>query len=413
MRPLPLLIFNHSSQENASVSQRYNLIAIPNMANEKTYWKGLSQLSGDNTVAEKNQQEFAEYIPVEQFMGDKASLEHSSTSRRDFLKFLGFSTVAATLAACETPVTKAIPYVNRPEEITPGVANWYATSFFDGHDYAGILVKTREGRPIKIEGNDLSKITMGAVNARVHASVLSLYDSNRLRGVKVKGGADKTWADADKAIAPQLAASKGIAIVSSTIISPSTKQVIADFAAKYPQTRHVSYDAVSFAGMLKANLSSFGTVMIPSYRFDKADVIVSLGADFLANWLSPMEHARQYGMTRKVSKDKKTMSKHFQFESILSLTGANADERFPVKPSEMAQVALDILSGSASKVAADGVKKVVAALNAAKGKALVVCGSNDAAMQVVVNEINKNTVLTALPLIPTRQITPARATTTR
>ncbi len=359
------------------------------MANEKTYWKGLSQLSGDNTVTEKNQHEFAEYIPVEQFMGDKATLEQSSTSRRDFLKFLGFSTVAATLAACEAPVTKAIPYVNRPEEITPGVANWYATSFYDGHDYASILVKTREGRPIKIEGNEMSKVTMGAVNARVHASVLSLYDSNRLRGVKAKGGVDKTWADADAAIGSKLAASKGIAIVSSTIISPATKQVIAEFAAKYPQTRHVSYDAVSYAGMLKANLSSFGVAMIPTYRFDKAEVIVSLGADFLANWLSPMEHARQYGMTRKVGKDKKTMSKHYQFETILSLTGSNADERFPVKPSEMAQVALDILNGTSGKVAAEGVKKVTAALNNAKGKALVVAGSNDAALQLVVNEINK------------------------
>ncbi|MGL5892120.1 MAG: TAT-variant-translocated molybdopterin oxidoreductase [Bacteroidia bacterium] len=359
------------------------------MANEKTYWKGLSQLSGDNAVTEKNQHEFAEYIPVEQFMGDKATLEQSSTSRRDFLKFLGFSTVAATLAACETPVTKAVPYVNRPEEITPGVANWYATSYYDGHDYAGILVKTREGRPIKIEGNEMSKVSMGAVNARIHASVLSLYDSNRLHGVKAKGGADKTWADADAAIGSKLAASKGIAIVSSTIISPATKQVIAEFAAKYPQTRHVSYDAVSYAGMLKANMSSFGMAMIPTYRFDKADVIVSLGADFLANWVSPLEHARQYGMTRKVGKDKKTMSKHYQFETILSLTGSNADERFPVKPSEMAQVALDILNGTAGKVAAEGVKKVTAALQAAKGKALVVAGSNDAALQLVVNEINK------------------------
>ncbi|MFN8711737.1 MAG: TAT-variant-translocated molybdopterin oxidoreductase [Bacteroidota bacterium] len=359
------------------------------MANEKTYWKGLSQLSGDNAVTEKNQHEFAEYIPVEQFMGDKATLEQSSTSRRDFLKFLGFSTVAATLAACEAPVTKAVPYVNRPEEITPGVANWYATSFYDGHDYASILVKTREGRPIKIEGNEMSKVTMGAVNSRVHASVLSLYDSNRLHGVKAKGGVDKTWADADAAIGSNLAASKGIAIVSSTIISPATKQVIAEFAAKYPQTRHVSYDAVSYAGMLKANLSSFGVAMIPTYRFDKAEVIVSLGADFLANWLSPMEHARQYGMTRKVGKDKKTMSKHYQFETILSLTGSNADERFPVKPSEMAQVALDILNGTSGKVAAEGVKKVTAALNSAKGKALVVAGSNDAALQLVVNEINK------------------------
>lgn len=358
------------------------------MANEKTYWKGLSQLNSDTAVAEKHQHEFAEYIPVEQFMSDKSTLENSSTSRRDFLKFLGFSTVAATLAACETPVTKAVPYVNRPEEITPGVANWYATTFFDGHDFANILVKTREGRPIKIEGNELSTINWGATSARVQASLLSLYDSNRLRGVKSKS-VDSDWASADKVIPAALAASRGIAIVSSTITSPTTHSVIAEFKAKYPQTRHITYDAVSYAGMLKANLSTFGQAIIPTYHFDKADVIVSLGADFLANWLSPIEHARQYSTGRRVSKDKKEMSKHFQFESILSLTGANADERFSVKPSEMAQVALDILNGSAGKIATEGVKKVIAALETAKGKALVVCGSNDAALQLVVNEINR------------------------
>ena len=83
----------------------------------------------------------------------KKNLSNTSTSRRDFLKFLGFTTAAATLAACETPVTRSIPYVVKPEEITPGIANYYATTIYDGLDYASVLVKTREGRPIKIENN--------------------------------------------------------------------------------------------------------------------------------------------------------------------------------------------------------------------------------------------------------------------
>jgi molybdopterin-containing oxidoreductase family iron-sulfur binding subunit len=368
------------------------------MANDKKYWKGINQLTDETKFAEKHQAEFAEYIPVEEFIGDKATMETSSTNRRDFLKFLGFSTVAATLAACETPVMKAIPYVNRPDVITPGVANWYASSFFDGHDYASILVKTREGRPIKLEGNTLSKITMGALSARVQASLLSLYDSSRIKGPKMKNGAawaDKSWNDVDTAIAAKLAQSKGIAILSSTIISPSTKAAIAEFAAKHSNVRHVTYDAVSYSGMLKANLSSFGKAMIPTYHFDKADVIVSIGADFLANWLSPIEHAKQYSWTRKVSKDKKKMSKHIQFESLLTLTGSNADERYPVKPSQMGQIALGLLNGvggggSASSVLSKEVSAAAAALKAANGKALVVCGSNDAALQMVVNEINKN-----------------------
>lgn len=383
------------------------------MANETKYWKGLAHLNNESSVAEKNQKEFAEYIPVEEFVGDKNVLE-AGTSRRDFLKFLGFSTVAATLAACETPVTKAVPYMNRPEEITPGVANWYASTFFDGHDYSSILVKTREGRPIKIEGNTMSKVTWGGTNARTQASVLSLYDSTRLRGPKMKGnstapvadstdttvaakaewGVDQSWQEVDDAIAQRLTGSKGIAIVSGTIISPSTMRAIGDFKNKHANTQHIMYDAVSYSGMLKANLSSHGKAMIPTYNFDKADVIVSLGCDFLGNWISPVEHAKQYGMTRKVHADKKTMSKHFQFESQLSLTGANADQRFPVKPSEIGAIALGILQGvggegkqyDARKTEVDA---VVAALKAANGKSLVVSGSNDAAVQLVVNMINK------------------------
>jgi molybdopterin-containing oxidoreductase family iron-sulfur binding subunit len=366
------------------------------MANQTKYWKGLAHLNNDATVAEQNQKEFAEYIPVEEFVGDKSTLE-ANTSRRDFLKFLGFSTVAATLAACEAPVTKAVPYVNRPEEITPGVANWYASTFFDGYDYASIIVKTREGRPIKIEGNEMSKLNGGGTNARTQAAVLSLYDSTRVRNPKQKAGnawADKTWSEVDGVIAEKLNASKGIAIVSSTIISPSTMRAIGDFKKEYGNVQHVMYDAVSYAGVIKANASTQGKAMIPTYSFDKADVIVGIGCDFLGNWLTGPETERQYGITRKVSSDKKTMSKHFQFEAQLSLTGANADERFPVKPSEYGAIALGILSavggeGVAATVAANEVQKVADALKSANGRAVVVCGSNDPAIQVVVNLINK------------------------
>jgi len=122
------------------------------MTKAKKYWKGLAELNNDPIVENLRQNEFVEEIPVDEFLGDK-ELSSTSTSRRDFLKFLGFSTAAATLAACETPINKAIPYVIKPEEITPGVANYYATTMYDGHDYASVLVKTREGRPIKIDAN--------------------------------------------------------------------------------------------------------------------------------------------------------------------------------------------------------------------------------------------------------------------
>ena len=192
------------------------------MTKAKKYWKGLAELNNDPIVENLRQNEFVEEIPVDEFLGDK-ELSSTSTSRRDFLKFLGFSTAAATLAACETPINKAIPYVIKPEEITPGVANYYATTMYDGHDYASVLVKTREGRPIKIDANK------SATNARIQASVLSLYDSSRLKN-PMKGRVDTDWSTADAEIIAKLNEIKNnggkIAILSSTIISPSTTQLI-------------------------------------------------------------------------------------------------------------------------------------------------------------------------------------------
>ncbi len=356
------------------------------MGTSKKYWRGIGQLADDKAFKEAHKNEFAENIPVDQFIGDEAAMGQNGTNRRDFLKFLGFSAAAVTLAACEAPVMNAIPYVVRPEEIVPGVANWYASSFYDGNDYCSIIVKTREGRPVKIEGNNMSKVTRGGVNARVHASVLSLYDSNRARGPKMRSGDKwdlKTWNEADTAIGNAIKGKK-TAIISSTIISPATQAIINDFVAKNPGSKHVVYDAVSYSGLASAHGRT-----VPTYNLEKADVIVSIGADFLTNWVSPIEMAKQYAETRRVSKDKKKMSKHIQIEAILSLSGANADERFPAKPSAFGKIAVDILAGNSGSTL-PGVKAVTAALSKAHGKAVVLCGSNDPAIQRIVAEINKN-----------------------
>ena len=127
------------------------------MASHKQYWKSEAELTNNPVVDQLAQNEFTEKLPVNDFLEQESTLKDSQSTRRDFLKFLGFSTAAATLAACEGPVKKSIPYVIQPDEIVPGVANYYATTIADGYDFASILVKTREGRPIKIENNDLFK----------------------------------------------------------------------------------------------------------------------------------------------------------------------------------------------------------------------------------------------------------------
>src|SRR5210317_1996792 len=152
------------------------------MASNKVYWKNEAELNPNDSIVETlRHNEFVEKLPVDRFMGDKETLSETSTNRRDFLKFVGFSTAAASLAACEGPVVKSIPYVVQPEEIVPGVANYYATTIADGFDFASVLIKTREGRPIKVESNPEAP-ALGIANARVHASVVSLYDTLRLQG---------------------------------------------------------------------------------------------------------------------------------------------------------------------------------------------------------------------------------------
>lgn len=367
----------------------------------KKYWRGLPELHNSPEFQEQHKNEFAEPLPIDEFLNSDEA-EEKGTSRRDFLKVMGFSTAAVALAACETPVNRSIPYVVKPEEVTPGVANFYASTFYDGHDYASVLVKTREGRPIKIEGNDLSKVSHGGTSARVQASVLSLYDGARLRGPLVKGK-EVTWSGADDAVANALKSGGAVRLLTSTIISPSTKAVIAEFASKYTDFKHVTYDAISYSALNLANKNVFGKSVVSSYDFSKAKTIVGIACDFLGNWLNPIEFAKQYASTRKVTKDKPEMSKHYHFEANLSLTGANADERYMVKPSELGKLTLALYNEVASatgnskasgdeKVAnADAlkaVKKAASELVNHKGASLVVSGVNDEGIQTLINGIN-------------------------
>ena len=367
---------------------------------EKQYWKGLEELHGDAEFVRSQQSEFPQELPLEEIYSSKIS-NNTTTDRRDFLKFLGFGVAAATLAFCEAPVKKAIPFLIRPEEITPGVSNWYASSYSDSNDYCSILVKTREGRPIKIEGNPKSSVTKGGTNARVQASVLSLYDSARLKG-PLYAGKEISWDNADKKIGDKLKAiveKKGqIRILSSSVISPSTKKAIAEFSSKYPNTKHVTYDAVSYSGMLEANKNDFGKAVLPSYRFDKADIIVSFGADFLSSWISPIEFTKQYVVNRKL-RGRKSMSRHIQFETNLSLTGSNADKRVAIKPSEQSAALVNLYNhlavGAGTHTIKDKPVSFIKDIESAakelwehKGRALVVSNSNDVSTQMVVNAIN-------------------------
>jgi molybdopterin-containing oxidoreductase family iron-sulfur binding subunit len=363
------------------------------MSKTKVYWQGLDALHNTAEHQEAVQNEFPENVSTDEFLGDE-KLTESSTQRRDFLKFMGFSLGAATLAACETPVTKSVPYLIKPENIIPGVPNYYASTYYDGHEFCPVMVKTREGRPIYVGANRSVKATAGSLSPRVAASVLSLYDSERSQA-PMKAGEISDWSTVDSEISAeldQIAANGGaIRILCPTIISPTEKKAIAEFKAKYQSTEVVEYDTVSYSAMLDANEQSFGKRVMPDYNFERADVVVSVGADFLNDWFNADIYGVGYAKRRNPNGK---MSKHYQFETNLGLAGAKADVRTTVKPSEYGKVLLGIYKGLGGDVSAapteyDAViEDAVASLKDARGKSLVICGSGNTADHLVANAIN-------------------------
>ena len=365
------------------------------MKTNQKVWKGLEELENSPEFEKQKHNEFPEKLPaVEEASND---LESMKAPRRDFLKMMGFSLTAATVASCQMPVKKVIPYLEKPGNVTPGVPNFYATTYAQAGEYASILIKNREGRPIKVEGNELSNVTMGATTARIQASVLSLYDSTRLKN-PIVDGKPTTIEESDKVVQAALAGLNGgkLAIVTPSLMSPSSKLLVEDIIEKYGNAVHVNYDSLSASGMIEANEACFDKAALASYAFHKADVIVSVAADFLGDWYNAGEISKQYAKGRKVTDGK--MSKHYQFEGTFSMTGTNADTRVVIQPSSegayvvalynaVANLAgVSTISGpSASDKAID---KAAIDLWAAKGKSLVVAGSNDKNVQTVVNGIN-------------------------
>ncbi|XLS29796.1 TAT-variant-translocated molybdopterin oxidoreductase [Flavobacteriaceae bacterium M23B6Z8] len=369
------------------------------MASNKKYWKSVEELNPESSVIETlKQNEFVEQIPVDDFLGDKETLEASSTTRRDFLKYVGFSTAAATLASCDGPVVKSIPYIIQPEQIRPGVADYYATTIADGYDFASVLVKTREGRPIKIENNNEASVN-GAANARVQASVLTMYDAQRVQGPK-KAGEDISWSALDaevmKALNDAQAGGKQIVFLTQTYASPSTNRLVKAFSEKYSNAKHIQYDAISEDAALNAFELKYGTRALADYDFAKADVIVSVGADFLSDWQGG-GFAKGYSSGR-VPKDGK-MSYHVQFESNMSLSGANADKRVPLTVAEQ-KIALAKIYGYVNGVSVSGkslpenveaaVKSAANRLKKAGSKGVLITGLQDVDAQALALQINEN-----------------------
>ncbi len=301
------------------------------------YWTSIADLEGDPGVRALQSREFR--TPSEE--------PTDIPSRRDFLKLLGAGAAFAAAGCARRPVEKILPYLKAPEEITPGNALYYATTCGGCPAACGALVKTREGRPIKLEGNPDHPLTRGGLCARGQASVLDLYDPDRLKApalVDRANGAARagTWGEVDKkavrAFQQAMAQGKAVVLLTGTITSPSTVALTRDFLANFPSAEHVVYDAVSNDALARAQELSYGERLVPGYNFDKADLIVTLGADFLGTWLSPVEFARGYSRRRRPESG--AMNRLIAIEPSMSLTGTNADQRIRVRPEDLYPVAM-------------------------------------------------------------------------
>ncbi|MEM6395626.1 MAG: TAT-variant-translocated molybdopterin oxidoreductase [Bacteroidota bacterium] len=359
-------------------------------------WIGTDQIKADpDYVAREN----------EEFSGPDVENPKLESSRRDFLKYVGFGMSAATIAACDIPVRKAIPYVSKPDKVVPGVASYYASTFVNGGDAEPVLVKTREGRPIKLDGNGMATLTTGGTSARGQAAILSLYDTSRFDGpYSIKEGKlerdrrpenNPGWADIDGEIIRALRRANKIRVLSHTEMSPSTFRALEELKGRYRDVEHVMYDSVSCTAMMRANDAMFGKYAVPHYRFDKADVIVAVECDFLGGWVNPSQYGTHYAKTRKALSGK--MSRHIQIEGFMSLTGSNADNRVMVKPSQIghaiAYLHRSIVGGGPSDSLPEPIQAkldlVANELKRGGSHSLLVCGTNNPAEQLMVNQINQ------------------------
>ncbi len=326
------------------------------------YWRGLDQLVDPEKYNELAEKEFMR-SPLD--MADQAG---DPVARRDFLKLSGAVLAMGAVSCVRRPQQKIVPYAKAPEDLTTGIPNYYCSSFRDsnGEIYSSIL-KTREGRPIKMEGNPNFPFNRGALSARAQAHVVSLYDPDRLKAPRMwiqeeNDFHKRRWNDlaysltdaeseaedtsklrpeqrsADGRITDILASGVKAHILTSSIASPSTQRAIDDFLSGVGG-KHYQWDPISYEDISKAQELCYGRALIPYYRFDKAKYVVSLGADFLGTFLQPVAFSKDWKKSRTLDDN---MSKLVVFEPLLSLTGTNADVRYRVASSDLLNLALGL-----------------------------------------------------------------------
>ncbi|MFC2103005.1 TAT-variant-translocated molybdopterin oxidoreductase [Bacteroidota bacterium] len=307
------------------------------------YWQSFEDLYSDPKFLEQKENEFkdgANEAP------DTSSM--SSLSRRKFLTLLGASAAVAGTACSDYPEKgEIVPYKNKPEEITLGKANYYASTCTGCSAACGILIKTREGRPVKIDGNPDHPVSKGKICAQGQAGIMGLYDPDRIKSPMSKRGngfIDADWQEIDDEIILALSTvgNSEIAIITNRIVSPTENEVLNNFIEEYPSAKIYSYEQFNAGVKDKAWQKCYGSEFYPFIKLNEAEIIVSLDADFLGTDSNKVENMRLFSEGRDVMNKK--FNRLYSIESNMSLTGLNSDYRIRLKPDLQYDLVMSLLN---------------------------------------------------------------------
>ena len=359
-------------------------------AAEKTgpeYWRSLEELAATDAFKEALHREFPKH----------ASEWLDTVSRRGFLKVMGASLGLAGMTGCvRLPLEPIVPYVRQPENVIPGKPQYYATAVTLGGYASPVLVESHLGRPTKIEGNDLHPASLGGTDIFTQASILGLYDPDRSQTVMSMGDV-RSWQSFMSAIRGPLSAQKpvqgaGIRILTPTISSPTLADQLRNFLKIYPQAKWHVYEPVNRDNVLEGAKLAFGQPVETRYDFSKADVIVSLDADFLyAGFPGNTKYIRDFASRRNPDAP---MNRLYMFESTPTSTGAKADHRWPTSAMAFVWSAEDLLFTGATKSGSTGRTSndfdlIVRDLADHQGASVVVAGDHQpAAVHALAHFIN-------------------------
>jgi len=347
------------------------------------FWRSLDEVA--------DTEEFRLFLEKE-FPRQAAPLENGM-ARRDFLKLLGASMALAGLTACARPPQphqKIVPYVRQPDQITPGRPLFFATAATYGGYAEGVLAESHQGRPTKLEGNPDHPASLGATAATTQALVLSLYDPDRAQEV-LRGGEPSSWEAFAEALTDAvggLEQGAGLAILTENVTSPTMAAQLQQVQARFPQARWFQYDPLYSNGAYEGARQAFGQDVTPVYDFSQADVVVSLGADFLDRGPGRLAYARAFADRRRVRTAQDDMNRLYQLEASPSATGSLADHRVPLKPSDIAAtaaaLAAELGAGAVAALPEAIDARVFEAmlddLQAARGRSVVIAGEEQPAV---------------------------------